>query len=130
MSTKQRIPCPSEHAEQVALFQWRDLMAASRPELLAMFAIPNGGAREAITGAILKREGVSAGVPDVFLAVARGKRHGLFIEMKRKCGGVFGAAQKQWAERLKAQGYCHKLCCGAEVAIETIERYLQDGEVA
>ncbi len=130
MGTKHRVPCPSEHAEQVALFQWRDLMAASRPELLAMFAIPNGGAREAVTGTILKKEGVSAGVPDIFLAVARGKYNGLFIEMKRKCGGVFSVAQKQWAERLRAQGYCHRVCPGAEVAIETIERYLQDGEVA
>lgn len=36
-----------------------------------LFAIPDGGRRDAVTGAHLKAEGVRAGVPDMFLAVPR-----------------------------------------------------------
>ena len=46
-----------------------------------LFAIPDGGRRDAVTGAHLKAEGVRAGGPDMFLAVPRQNAPGLFPEL-------------------------------------------------
>ena len=61
----------AEHREQVKLFAWAEWERIDRPELGLLFAVPNGGRRDAVTGARLKAEGVKAGVPDVWLPVAR-----------------------------------------------------------
>ena len=76
------MPRNEEHRIQAALFKWARYSAAETPVLHLMLAIPNGGARDAITGAILKAEGVKPGVPDVFLPVASGPFHGLFIQLQ------------------------------------------------
>lgn len=47
-----------------------------------LHAIPNGGKRSAATAAIMKREGVVAGVWDIHLTLPRGKWAGLWIETK------------------------------------------------
>lgn len=121
-------PVATESREQTALFQWAAAREKQFPELRCIFHCPNGGARDAITGARLKREGVKAGVPDIFLMVARGQYHGLAIEMKRLKGGNLTANQKTWLNRLNAQGYKAVACRGAAEAIVTIENYLKLGE--
>jgi hypothetical protein len=103
-------------------------MDRRHPELKGLFHVPNGGARDKITGARLKREGVKAGVPDVLLLVARGEYHGLAIEMKRQKGGVLSQNQKAWINRLNARGYKAVACRGAADAIKTIEGYLAMGD--
>ncbi len=60
---------PTEHEEQVALFQWAE--RSGIPELELMTAIPNGGYRHPATAAHLKAEGVQAGYPDILIDVAR-----------------------------------------------------------
>lgn len=55
------------------------------PDLI-IYAVPNGGKRNAVTGAILKAEGVLAGVADLFVAKATAQHHGLYIEMKTAKG--------------------------------------------
>lgn len=50
----------SEHDQQVAVVEWYDLNG------IPVFAIPNGGIRHKRTAAMLKAEGVKAGVPDLF----------------------------------------------------------------
>ena len=86
-----------EHLEQVHVIHWWDTIAKANgiPECL-LFAIPNGGYRTKRTGAMLKAEGMRAGVPDLFLAVPRGGFGGLFIEMKRPVGGRLSPAQKEF----------------------------------
>jgi hypothetical protein len=71
-----------EHQTQCALFTWAQSMQSQYPELALLHAIPNGGQRNAIVGAKLKREGVKRGIPDVHLPVARGPYVGLWIEHK------------------------------------------------
>lgn len=44
------------------------------------FAIPNGGRRDAITGAMLKKEGVMSGVADLVLLLKGGVC--IFVELK------------------------------------------------
>ena len=87
------------------------------------FAIPNGGARDAITGARLKQEGVLAGVPDIFLAKSACGKHGMFIEMKTKKGRV-SERQRDLFPLLEAQGYGVAVCHGWREAAETVEAYL------
>jgi len=128
----------SEHKDQVDLFVWAGFNAGKYPELKMLFAIPNGGKRDAITGAMLKSEGVRRGVPDICLAVARGKYHGLFIELKRadlkpsakaamqdfrKMG--LSVYQSEWLDALRAEGYAAGVCYGYEEARDAILDYLK-----
>ena len=115
---------PTEHQEQAGLFAWARLRRAALPELDMLAAVPNGGARNRVTGAMLKAEGVSAGFPDLGLFVARNGFHGLFIELKRRGGGRVSPEQNDWIERLQAQGYKAAIAFGAADAIEIIEAYL------
>lgn len=116
---------PSEHEEQVALFEWWRLYTATWRSLRpAMFAIPNGGARDAVTGARLKAEGVLPGVPDIFLAAPKGSCHGLFIEMKRRRGGRISPAQLRTMQELEADGYRCEVAYGWDHARRIITEYL------
>ena len=69
-----------EEDEQRSLFEWVNWMSGKYPELEMLFHIPNGGKRNKLEAIRLKREGVRAGVPDLFLPVARGKYHGMFAD--------------------------------------------------
>jgi len=114
-----------EAIEQQTLFQWAALASTNRPELKLLHHIPNGGKRNIVTAVKLKREGVKAGVPDIFLPVPRGSKHGLYIEMKAEKGRL-SENQKWWLKELKKQGYETAVCFGWEEAKETIERYLDE----
>ncbi len=120
-------PIATEHQEQCAVIQWWALASSTYklPENL-LFAIPNGGQRHVVVAAKLKAEGVRAGAPDLFLAVARGEAHGLFIELKRKKAKAT-PRQTQFLVMLFTQGYGFGVCQGADEAIETIKLYLDQG---
>lgn len=114
---------PSEHSQQAALFCWAAQHVGSIPELALLFAIPNGGKRDKITGARMRAEGVKPGVPDIFWALPRSRPnpyggtltgkfyHGLFLEMKVGSGGL-SSDQEEWRDRLKNQGYAYAVCYG------------------
>lgn len=93
-----------EHVMQVALFKWAAVKAHEFPELRLMFAIPNGGARNAAVAARLKAEGVRAGVPDIFLPAPRGRFHGLWLELKAGKNKP-SVVQNDWLLALELQGY-------------------------
>lgn len=120
-----KTPTPTEHEEQAALITWWNMYAQARhmPNFLLM-AIPNGGHRTTVTGARLHAEGVRAGIPDLFLAIARGEWHGLWIEMKRQKGGRMSAPQKAVMQALRMQGYEVAVCHGWQEARGCIEQYL------
>ena len=120
---------PLEHDEQSALFEWANAAQGEHPELCMLFAIPNGGARHPAVAAQLKAEGVKAGVPDIFLAVARGRWHGLFVELKRADRSNHAtSAQRAWMEMLRRYGYSAIVCYGATDAINAIMGYLTQGD--
>lgn len=93
------------------------------PELRLLHAIPNGGYRNKITAAKLKAEGVKPGVPDICLPVARGRYHGLYIELKTRQGKI-STKQQTWLADLKGQGFKALLCRGWTTARQAIETYL------
>lgn len=112
-----------EHQHQVALFEWAAIAEQQYPELALMFAIPNGGARSKRTGAMLKREGVRAGVPDICLPVARHGCNALFIEMKSPTGKL-STEQRAWLRDLDSAGNSAVMCRGWQEARQVIEAYL------
>ena len=124
----------TESTMQQAVVKWFHLSAYGlRAEPGDLFAIPNGGARSLIGGAILKREGVLAGVPDLFLAVpmpVQGgrSRAGLFIEMKTWTGRVT-ADQNAVMFRLRRRGFEVVVARGFDQATRAITQYLTGKEV-
>lgn len=73
---RENSPLPTEEDEQIALFLWAKMASATMPELDLLYHIPNGGSRGKAEAGRFKASGVKAGVPDIFLPVARGGKHG------------------------------------------------------
>lgn len=119
------LPCPSEDLEQTHLFTWARIAAGAMPELDLLYAVPNGGLRDIRTARRMKATGTRSGVPDICLPVARGRYHGLYIELKKRKGGTVSPNQKIWINRLQEQGYMAIVCHGCDEAIEAIEHYLK-----
>jgi hypothetical protein len=115
---------PTEHQEQCAVIGWWNHgHSFYKLPYFALFAIPNGGARDMITGARLKKEGVRRGVLDLCLAVPTKTYHGLYIEMKAGDNKP-SAEQKGYIEYLNGCGYRAIVCWSGEEAIGEIKRYL------
>jgi hypothetical protein len=107
-----------QQAESVAWFRQQYPQFARN-----LFAIPNGGFRNPKTAAILKREGVLAGVPDTFLAIPRKDSHGLFIELKTAKGKPT-ELQLQMMAILTVHGYKCEVVYSIDEFKKTITNYL------
>ena len=85
----------SEHEEQREFVRWfRQTYPGVR-----IFAIPNGGARSLSVAGRLKAEGVSKGVPDLYIPAWH-----TWVEMKRIKGGTVSPDQKNWRAYLESIG--------------------------
>lgn len=115
-----------EHQEQVRLFAWAKQHEAETPELALLFAVPNfmGVGKWRMRQSLrLQAEGRKPGVPDVWLPVARAHYHGLVIELKAGKNRPT-VEQRQWLDRLTAQGYCALVAFSALEAQTNITQYL------
>lgn len=123
-------PPKSEHQEQVAFFHAAKKLFRSNGNddylVPLLFAIPNGGRRDARTAASLKMEGVRAGVPDIFFALPNQCNHGLFLEMKKTSGGRVSPEQKEQLMALEDAGYCCKVVKGCDEAMKILKDYLEN----
>lgn len=113
-----------EAEEQIAIMTWAEYNMGRFPDLRFLYHTPNGGFRNSIEAANLKRQGVKAGVPDLFLASPHAGFCGLYIELKSDKTCKLSDNQKEWIEGLRKQGYQAGVCYGAEHAIRVIENYL------
>ena len=105
---------PSEHMEQAEFVSWfRKSFAGVR-----IFAIPNGGHRGQREATRLKVEGVSAGVPDLYIPEWR-----LWVEMKRTKGSSTSKEQKDWHAYLISIGDSVVIPKGCEQAIAMVETF-------
>jgi hypothetical protein len=113
-----------ESRSQCALIAWWASAHAGFgvPERL-LFSIPNGGWRDPVGAAILKREGQRNGVPDLMLCVPRGIYHALFLEMKIATG-VVSAEQKAFIRAAWMHNYAAHVAHSLDEAIEAITTYL------
>ena len=118
---------PYEADEQKAVFEWIGYNIGRFPELRLCMHIPNGCYRNQREAHNLKLQGVRPGVPDLFLPVARGGWHGLFIELKRK-GGRVRPEQTEWIEALEGQMYRAVVCYGSEEACDVLYKYITETE--
>lgn len=114
-----------EHRLQTACVRWFRLAYPEWAQLL--FAVPNGGRRDAVTGARLKAEGVVPGVSDLLLLVPAhhiehdgfiGLWHGFCIEMKTLKGRQT-ENQKDWQKAVEAAGYRYEV-------VRTVDEFMAD----
>ncbi len=113
----------TESQHQKALFDWIRTQHSRDSRYSKIFAIPNGGKRDARTAANLKREGVLSGVWDIFVPIPNGEHCGLWIEMKAGRNKLT-ANQKQFREGLSAY-YKFAVCYDWIEAKTVIEEYLK-----
>jgi len=116
---------PTEHELQSHFVQWCELESRTIMELALIFAIPNGSNKSIATAMKFKREGLKSGVPDLFLPVARGKHHGLFIEWKRNDKCKLSETQIDWQSKLSKQGYLVFTVSDTLIAQTIIKKYLR-----
>jgi hypothetical protein len=114
---------PTENEIQSALMEWARSYERLKPELKLLFHIPNGAQKSIAGGRLFKRLGQKSGVPDLFLPVARGGFHGLWIELK-SINGKVSPAQRYWIGELEAQGYAVEVCRDWLKAAQLIFDYL------
>lgn len=108
---------PSEDQEQATVVEWLRLHD------IRFTHVPNGGNRHIITGARLKRLGVSKGFPDLLIVdppPSQPGKVGTVIEMKRRQGGRLTIEQKRWLDDLKARNWYVAVCHGAGEAIDLL----------
>lgn len=117
---------PKEDQEQITLSTWLTKKG------ILFTASANGGSRHWLEGFKLKRMGVSAGFPDIFIPMPRKGFNGFFIELKRVQGGVVSDAQRFWIEQLTKNGYLAVVCYGFDSAKQKVMEYfdmVEEGKV-
>ena len=114
-----------EHQIQSSFITWAQtqVMTGKYPELALVFAIPNGMPVSKRTRGRFVAEGLMQGVSDLFLPVARGGFHGMFIELKKQNGRV-SPEQKAFIAAVQQQGYYAKVVYGLDEIISTVLEYL------
>lgn len=116
-------PTDEEHRIQVSCVRWFRLKYPKLKNVL--FAVPNGGRRDAVTGAKLKDEGATRGVADLILLKSNRFYGGLAIEMK-KPGGCQSQAQKEWQKECEGAGNKYVVCRSLDEFIKVVTDYLND----
>jgi hypothetical protein len=118
-----------EDDEQRALLVWRDLVRAQEPCLDLLHHLANGKPRSKAVAGQLKALGVKAGMPDLFLPVARQGAHGLYLELKTRTGKL-SPVQRALHVCLQEEGYAVDVCKGWVAAARTLCWYLDRDDLA
>lgn len=84
------------------------------------FSVPNGGYRNRIEAANIKREGALAGVADLILVAEYAV---LFVEMKT-ARGVQRESQKRFQANVERLGHAYRLCRSQSEFRETVKTWL------
>lgn len=121
-ATKRKHPSEEEHRIQRACVRWFNLK--HRKLKGRLFAVPNGGKRDARTAAKLKEEGVVAGVADLILLVPNRFYGALLIEMKT-AKGKQSKSQIDWEQIITSKGeYKYVVCHSIDNFIKEVDDYL------
>jgi hypothetical protein len=106
-ATRMKSDIPTEHEEQKMFVKW---FRRQYPKV-RIFAIPNSAIRSPELASYLRAEGLTSGVPDLYIP----EWH-TWVEMKRIKGSVISDEQKGWAEYLLGIGDKHIFGFGFEDA--------------
>ena len=103
---RQQYMLRTEASEQEAVIKICKFMENRYPELKLLHHCPNGGKRDRVSAAVLKRQGVKAGVPDL------------------------QKEQKEFLKQAADYGNFVAICYSQEIALKVIEDYvtLKTGE--
>jgi hypothetical protein len=112
---------PLEGKEQEAL------VLRLREKKIPFYAVPNGADVEPHHRALMKREGMENGVSDLVILKFK---DALYLEMKRRKGGVWGPDQKAFKEKIEALGFRYEVAKGAKEAWEKITEFLSKETIA
>lgn len=122
---------PTESVLQIACVKWFRIV---HPKLKRnIFSIPNGariGGKMSkkgfpIMASILKAEGMTEGVSDLFLAKPIGAFSGLFVEMKTIVG-TQSDEQREFLELMASVGYAVTVCRRINEFEKDVTDYLND----
>lgn len=116
-------PTDDEHRIQCACVRWFRLKYPKLRNVL--FAVPNGGRRDSVTGEKLKKEGVTSGVADLILLRSNRFYGSLCVEMK-KPGGYQSSSQKEWQKDAEANGAKYVVCRSLDEFMKVVTDYLND----
>lgn len=116
-------PDNREHRLQVQCVKYFRYQYPRLADLL--FAIPNGGRRDQVTGAMLKSEGVISGIADLILLKSNRFYGALAIEMKTPEGRQ-QPSQKQWQKECEGAGNKYVVCRTFEEFKDVVDRYVAD----
>ncbi len=118
----------TEHEIQSSFFAVIQLNAKKHKWLDNIFAVPNGGKRHVSVAVKLKREGVKAGVWDVFLPSPQPGGNGLagiWIEFKTGRNKLTDS-QKQFRDGL-GETCEFAVCYSVDEGLEAVEKFLGIG---
>lgn len=123
-SNTRKRPADEEHRIQCACVRWFNVQY---PKLYGrLFAVPNGGRRDATTAAKLKAEGVVPGVADLVLLMSNRDYGALLIEMKTPKGRQ-SDSQKKWEKTVCADAeYKYVVCRSLDDFIREVDSYLRN----
>lgn len=123
-SNTRKRPADEEHRIQCACVRWFNVQY---PKLHGrLFAVPNGGRRDATTAAKLKAEGVVPGVADLVLLISNRDYGALLIEMKTPKGRQ-SDSQKKWEKTVCANAeYKYVVCRSLDDFIREVDSYLRN----
>lgn len=117
----------SEHGEQAAFFDYVRWKSNSNSKYQNIFAIPNAGRRSYGALKYYLAEGLTPGIPDVFVAQPILNHSGMFIEFKSSTGKL-STNQSLHIAKLSSAGYLCVVARNATQAIDVLEKYL-DGSL-
>lgn len=127
---------PESELQQACVHEFR---TKYRTLAALLNSVPNGARVSRSQAQVLKAEGLTAGVADLELNIARGPWHGLKIEMKteseewhkgkRTLTRTYQSPkQREWQAAVEAQGYRYAVCRTLDEFMDTIYSYLQYDE--
>ena len=124
--TPRKAPSDEEHRLQEVCVRWFNL---KYPHLRGrLFAVPNGGRCDAVSGAELKAEGVVAGVSDLILLKSTHRFGALLIEMKTPKGRQ-SEHQRWWQSVIcDKDEYKYVVCRSLDDFIREVRCYLNDSK--
>lgn len=94
-----------------------------------IFAVPNGGKRNLKEAARMKRQGVTAGVPDLCIPEPTNEYHGLWVELKVGKNKLTGK-QSEMIQKLSKRKYATIVCYSLNDFIHNVKFYFSGGDYA